>query len=294
MAHKLKCVVAPPRSTITANFIRALLKAWRQRPRPADLELLQPPNDSTPPSAECRLLYSLFASNNIAGNDLHSAWQAVYSRFLRQELKSPRIEFKPLFDLNRLRWPPTREDMFCFLEHVAQSILNDKTGEISIEEVLANVCGEYGSDVDDLDEAQLHNSQQAVFIAIAWLTMLFQVPLKMASGLLQMTLPNKVADQSITEARLSLVQLIGGFGPLLPTPSEVTAMVASPSPSFIHATSLSVESLVRIDRIRIVWTDALASHLSFDPFSRMLCLYRYPSVCALNCTQSGDKSVIET
>jgi hypothetical protein len=184
--------------------------------------------------------------------------------------------------------------MFCFLEHVAQSILNDKTGEISIEEVLANVCGEYGSDVDDLDEAQLHNSQQAVFIAIAWLTMLFQVPLKMASGLLQMTLPNKVADQSITEARLSLVQLIGGFGPLLPTPSEVTAMVASPSPSFIHATSLSVESLVRIDRIRIVWTDALASHLSFDPFSRMLCLYRYPSVCALNCTQSGDKSVIET
>lgn len=281
--------------------IRKALKAWRlrlhvQRACHADLEL-RSAGDSAESNAKHQLFATLFALKERIEVDAHEAWLAVYSRYLNQQLKPTRPEFKPLFQLCSLDWPPTREDMYRLLSFIAQSFLTDERKDISIDETVKKVYDEYGCNFDELGKMQLNDSRKAVFVSISWLTMLVEVPLRMAPDLLQITLANKVAtirsQQSVDDARLPLARVMQGFGPVLPTSTEVSSMVNSPSPTVIHAACFSVESLIRIDRIRIVWTDSLGSHLLFDPLSRILSLYRYPSICALNNIQTDGKTAFE-
>lgn len=268
-----------------------------QAPR-HDLELQAAAANRTRPSAEKELLTTLFALNNdTTKTHAHHAWQLVYSRHLQGLLATTRSEFKPLFELCSLDWPPTKEHTCYLMNRTALAFLADERESISIDEVLAKLCAEHGCDVETLDESGSDCNRKAIFIIISWLTMLFQIPARMAPDCLQIYLPSKVdgirTKQSIDEARLPLDRVIRGFGAVLPTSLEVRSIVDSPSPSVIHATCLSIESLIRIGRIRIAWTDSLGCHLLFDPLSRILLLYRYPSICALNCIKSGGKSTFE-
>lgn len=268
-----------------------------QRSRPTDLELQSTQNASR--TAEDELLETLFAP--ACGNRLNCpafpTWQEVYSRYLRAQFDTNRAEFQPLFRVRHLEWPPSKNEMYRLMDRVAQSFLADRRREISIDEILTELCDENGSDFEDWEQEQLHYSRQAIFNSISWLTMLFQIPSRPVPDRFQIEVPAKVTgvrvQQDISEACLPLVRVIRGFGPLLPTSSEIDSTVNSHSPAFLHTTCLSIESLVRISRITIVWTDSFTNHLLFDPLSRVLSLYRHPSICALNSIQSGKKSTFE-
>jgi hypothetical protein len=95
--------------------------------------------------------------------------------------------------------------MHRLMNRTAQLFITDQRKDISIDEIPVELCDEYGSDVDDLEEVQLHTSQKDIFIIISWLTMLFQTPSQMMSDYLQITLPNRVTGIRVHKASLKLV-----------------------------------------------------------------------------------------
>lgn len=58
----------------------------------------------------------------------------------------------------------------------------------------------------------------------------------------------------------------------------------------LYEATLNYSSLQLFGKIRIQWVTTMTAHLDFDPASRCLSLYRFPSVCALKAAQ-GDESI---
>ncbi|KAF5000629.1 hypothetical protein FDECE_11166 [Fusarium decemcellulare] len=56
----------------------------------------------------------------------------------------------------------------------------------------------------------------------------------------------------------------------------------------LHESVLNYNSLQMFGKIRLQWVANKAAHLEFDPASRRLSLFRFPTVCALKAMQGND------
>lgn len=54
----------------------------------------------------------------------------------------------------------------------------------------------------------------------------------------------------------------------------------------LYASRVAYHSLYRLSNIRIIWVDVLAAHLDFDPSTRRLMVFRFPSFCHLHLVYS--------
>ncbi|KAH7400228.1 hypothetical protein BKA64DRAFT_477638 [Cadophora sp. MPI-SDFR-AT-0126] len=90
-------------------------------------------------------------------------------------------------------------------------------------------------------------------------------------------------DMSLIDQPLAL--LLQRFGSIIPDRKE--SMVVSIYPSSDNFTSqikayhLSFHTIYRIAKVNIEWVDCLALHLEFDPATKTLAIFRFPSLCLL-------------
>ena len=70
------------------------------------------------------------------------------------------------------------------------------------------------------------------------------------------------------------------------TPTRWRHPIGGPAPSVmpvsLEVSCLNYQTLSVIGKIHLVWVSDLNSHLDFDASKRQLCIFRFPSFCALS------------
>ena len=63
--------------------------------------------------------------------------------------------------------------------------------------------------------------------------------------------------------------------------------------SVLHVSTLNFQSLQTIGKIRLSWVSDLSSHLDFEPRTRTLSVFRFPTFCALTTAVESRGTVLE-
>ena len=70
-------------------------------------------------------------------------------------------------------------------------------------------------------------------------------------------------------------------------------VVAAEHSSVLHASTLNFQSLQTIGKIRLSWVGDLSSHLDYEPRTRTLSVFQFPTFCALTTVMENRGVVLE-
>ena len=164
--------------------------------------------------------------------------------------------------------------------------------------------GIFRADLHDTDAEDMAVAVQLVFAMSGAITMLYTPLTSPAPG--SNTPPQDLrvdvsgtrgfftSSQGIARAERPLVEVLKGFGDILPAPAarhqvRTSSLGSSgrrtPSESgsdLLEVPYLNLATLVNVGEIQIVWVKSISSHLEFDRFRRQLSLFCLPSFCLLN------------
>lgn len=145
---------------------------------------------------------------------------------------------------------------------------------------------------------QLQAFARIVFIVCGWITMLYRPDLDGSLGVYlaadrEGTKSYLSTSQPPERAKRPLVELIRGFGDILPTAldsSNASAGARRPvhgassavTTAIVLVSHLNADTLCSIGGIEIVWVHCISSHLLFDRLERKLFLFCLPSFCKVN------------
>lgn len=214
----------------------------------------------------------------------------TYLRYAEARLESLLDKhFDPLWQDLSLK-EDREEGCFQILLDIASSISRQPEFEdISIEDLSNGFLKIYNVELSSLNIDSRRLTHQCVFIGICLLTLIVSpAPCSNTdSGFAVATehfLVNSIRpNQPISQAHRPIAALFRGFGQVLPA-FDISALQSQwTSSSHIHASTLNITSLLRIAKIDIHWTSSLANHLQFDPASRRLALFCFPTMCAMGC-----------
>ena len=215
----------------------------------------------------------------------------AYLKYLKQETKFLGIAtFQPLWHLLGFTTPLTFEHCLRFLTELAAVFRNNIQDGISVDETILLVLGRFDSSQDILDNEIRACARQAVFCGVAWLTMIFQPSLNACDSCdfsIDMPLGREGlrSNQSIENTRRPIVSLVREFGGFLPSIEGISSGVDLSLFNLLYASNLNFASLRLVGKIRIKWTKTLGCHLMFEPLSRTLLLFSFPTLCALSCLE---------
>ena len=256
---------------------------------PSDLEMQQANHTR---DAQSKLLEAIFG----LPWDRQSLWPGTeaYLAYLKDEFEAADIAcFEPLWSIWGTSRLDTTESYISSINRVIDALDGDCQNSLSLDEVLQLSLTSYGINLRDMDPGALNKSRQGLFLIVSWLTTVFQCPKQSPDAKLCVRFPftnhSLRAEQDIAMAKRPILRLIRGFGPLLPTTGQFADTIEQKRPELIHASSLNMSSLHLIDKIRIRWTSSLGCHLMFDPLSRTIALYRFPSFCATSLLKDSKR-----
>ncbi|KAG8163197.1 hypothetical protein KVR01_006494 [Diaporthe batatas] len=90
-----------------------------------------------------------------------------------------------------------------------------------------------------------------------------------------------------------IIKIFKTFKPNTEIVQQNTAVTSPPNPSdVIHESIVNCYSLQRIGRVRLEWVDVITNHLKFDPHTRTLSLFRFPTFCLASVISRKDPAVI--
>jgi len=178
-------------------------------------------------------------------------------------------------------------DLIHFVLSVIQFLKEHDVNSTSVEEMVDIVLKQYKVNEDIASDIREYGAQ-AIFTIIYWLTILMLIKpcLQFSSTHLRvlMSLSNQISIQSSLEifyASQPIPTCLREFGDFVPRPAQNTLEPAGIlSASIIQC--LPRYSLKSIGKINIIWVDALSTHLDFQPLTRTLMPFRFPSFCALS------------
>ena len=153
------------------------------------------------------------------------------------------------------------------------------------------------------DEVALAQAKNLVFSIIGWQTMLYKPDNGSCSpseiAISDETDGHRFASQynlrqDSSKTMKPLDEFLHGFGLLLPERDFFphTAEDQDVLKEIIHVSSISFNAklLSRVGKLHIKWTDVLACHLELDISSNTLYIFRYPSFCLANLSESDQET----
>lgn len=173
------------------------------------------------------------------------------------------------------------------LLHTIASELKSAPRDASIENIKHCAIPRAGH-VDSTEEP---HASVVVFAAICWLTMILHPSLSFSApdsspslacvfqGMIDGPVYQK---QNIREAKRPISRVISAFKVNVwdDQPQHPSGAGDSDENDNLYEGSLTFYAL-RFGRITVEWVDTLGEHLKFDPVSRRLCLFRFPTYCVL-------------
>ena len=236
---------------------------------------------AAPLSERAKLLEAIFE----IGRDSVREWPGliIYLEYLESRLTVCDLScFTPIWKLLHNGKEVKPDDLLNFLYKLVQ-LFKDKKGILDSDHVVKDILQSCGKSDQELDNEELSSSNEAIFHAVSWLSMLYPLgdsQVDILSGpcgpkkAVKSALDNSSCTTNYTEVRY-----------LIPQEKAVVNFIKDRQSGLIHTSTLNAASLSLIDKIRIEWTDNLASHLLFDPAKRIISLYRLPTFCAMNASE---------
>ncbi|KAI1083671.1 hypothetical protein F5B20DRAFT_415933 [Whalleya microplaca] len=211
-------------------------------------------------------------------------WIDPYLEYIQQELELHQIE---LLDpvLSRLTGSNNVDDKdrVEFVGAVATALKATRSKNRTVENIIVQVCELYEVTDERVSEKEIG---QAIFLMLGWLSMLFkpQVDLK-ALNSLQVLASSDFPRQPFPLVKRPITSVLKKLGVILPDSTKQGNEIET---SELYVSNLNYSSLSSIGGVRIKWVDTLDQHLDFDPRTRTLRLFRFPSLCALSYVNGID------
>jgi hypothetical protein len=176
---------------------------------------------------------------------------------------------------------------------VAESIIQNSS--ITIDKIIDNLLDE-GALAPEISAENLNYARYFIFIILSYQTMLYSpAPLAPTSSM-----PNQLSiiehtgccmfthavhtlnTEECTSETLS--ELLMGFGVLLPSKNLCLEDDEHMNHAFHEEVEVNVKqfnayALHHLAGIKVRWTDSLSCHLEFDPTTKEVLLFRFPSFC---------------
>jgi hypothetical protein len=140
------------------------------------------------------------------------------------------------------------------------------------------------------------SAQMAIFAVFCWATMILTPNLRPPSPLLACMLPGRHLSDATTQHKLDRckrpisVTFQGFKAQAWGRDVMKAAPVAADGNEDLYEASLNMRSLKLFGKVRVQWVTNMAAHLEFDPASRLLSLYQFPTLCVLRCLRNADKA----
>ncbi|KAK1641074.1 hypothetical protein BDP81DRAFT_417996 [Colletotrichum phormii] len=186
-----------------------------------------------------------------------------------------------------------------FMYEVAAA-LKSAEKDASIEELKNHIVSSHGNVRDDGD---FHISM-AVFAAVCWLTLTVQPSLELETPGTQASLAckfpsltegpsisSRIIKQSLREAKRPIKRVFELFRRNAWGDQPPNMDTSAGENDNLYEGSLNLEVLL-FGRIRIQWVDTLSEHLMFDPVSRHLSIFRFPTFCVLSALRKEGKETL--
>jgi hypothetical protein len=181
------------------------------------------------------------------------------------------------------------------VRNVAALIRHNRGPQLSVDDIaktLLEQAGLPGPAVESNTTAR-RALQKLVFASIGFLTCLYLPATTSPDDVLVIegVSPRRVPATSIKcNAVLRLIPgMLRSFGEVFPAPSTDSSLDLEGGT--LYTSRLSFFSLHRLSGCRIKWVDTLGSHLDFDPITKELVLFRFPSVCLLYSRHDPGQSI---
>ncbi|RSL84310.1 hypothetical protein CEP51_004009 [Fusarium floridanum] len=250
-------------------------------------------NMPTPSRAlQTRYLELVFGSDvTLGGNPgLHAYFRHMEDSF------EPLLEasFAPVWDAFGLPRPRSTHDCWPLPVAVLEAIQRQtrEPQDVSIDVIIEAMLSACGSPV-------LSNRsfcQVAVFAVLCWSTMILTPGLQPQAPQPQLVChlsrrfeSDKLVQQTLDRCRRSIPATFRGFkAQAWGRDVMQVAQHESRRSEDLHKSVLNYRSLQMFGKIRIQWVTSMAAHLEFDPASRHLSVFRFPTVCALRSMQDRN------
>ena len=165
---------------------------------------------------------------------------------------------------------------------------------ISVQDMLEALLKDYKTTIKEADDRK--SSQQAIFTIICWFTALVKPAMDNSAN---NTHTSIIAGQSAakpTQGTINPNRPIGGLirslGSSPPYP-EAKALISHEQSGLMYVASLNAYSLKKTGRVSIQWVDVLSDHEDFQPSTRTLMLFWFPTFCALNCLGEQNEHLFD-
>ena len=156
------------------------------------------------------------------------------------------------------------------------------------------------------DEARTNLMNQLVFMAVGWLSMLYDPDRSPASGKLQIVNDTMGTGRRLRASKIQRFQqdfnqasqpfptLLRVFGAIIPriTPPSDMEMHRLRDREFLTVSYLSYHTLSRVCKLNIEWVDTLSFHLDFVEQRRTLKLFAFPSFCYMMYTAESEDPML--
>lgn len=233
------------------------------------------------------LLFSIFGLEN----DVFGQWPGayVYMRYIERELRSMQyVLFDPVLHELYPGHAGGYKGSVTFMCDLAKQLKNNMTRHMSIEEVLQDLLR--SREVTSVPLPELYH---AIFAIIGWTTMLVRPiidPFDREASLSNFRIikPSRnggMALQPLDLVKRPITTVLKAFGKVIPEFDGKVIGNPRMESEALYVSTLNYHSLQTFGKINIRWVDVLSAHLEFDPLTRTLMLFRFPTFCALNCIQ---------
>ncbi|KAL8882619.1 MAG: hypothetical protein Q9198_000411 [Flavoplaca austrocitrina] len=184
---------------------------------------------------------------------------------------------------------------------IVKAFLEKERREISIDMVIRAVRKENGIDLPKEDIPT--DVKQGMFSLLGFLTMLFDIPKDFSED--HLYLSERIdpfilyTHKPIEETAFPVGTLIASLGVFIPRrkkqePRSIENWPPKQQPSMdLNSSTLNAYALINIGKLKIEWSELFSMHLRFDRNTRTVTFFRFPSFCALNCSQPGEKTLFD-
>ena len=236
---------------------------------------------AAPLSERAKLLEAIFEIDR----DTVRKWPGliVYIEYLESRAMMRELScFKPMWRVLHNGKEVTADELLNFMYELVQ-LFKTKKGNLDNHHAVEDILQFHGRAAQDLDNKERSSSREAVFHAVTWLSMLYPLEDSQLDILSGPCGPKNKPRSALGNS--SYLTKYNEIRHLVPTEEDIANFIKDHQSGLIHTTTLNAASLILIDKIRIEWTDNLASHLLFNPVKRILSLFRLPTFCAMNASE---------
>lgn len=231
------------------------------------------------------------------------AWQCptalhVYAKYLVAEIS--RSSSVVVEETLRILGYPTQavvDNALDFVATIATEIRSLDDPRLSIDDLLQHMLKHYRVLDGHVTEEASNNVRLFLFLAIGWLTLLFETPTSENMTGLHISRPRISAissyKQPISNSSRPIWGLLRAFGNIGPDFSTLNAAGKSSKSveqdrcALLKVSNVNFATLRTVGKLQVAWTDVLSEHLEFDSSGKLL-VFRHPTFCAMYVTSKDN------